>query len=86
MWRYQYQSGLSMPDSRSFLLFLLILFLSCTSVGATTLEGIVVTEQGLLDGAVVKAYPSLQDAITVRIPLSSAPGAISGFFNLDLPP
>ena len=53
---------------------------------ATTIEGVVVTENGPLDGAVVKAYASLQDALADNRPLVATTGQKVGFFRLDLPP
>ncbi len=53
--------------------------------GATTVEGIVVTERGPLDGAIVKAYLSLRDSLTDNNPLISTSGEKPGFFRLDVP-
>lgn len=60
-------------------------FLSTPSMGGT-IEGIVMTEYGPLDGAVVKAYPTLLDALSGSKPAVSLAGKKSGYFSLDLPP
>ena len=53
---------------------------------ATLVEGVVVVEQGPLEGAVVSAYGSLKD-IRQGTPLyRSSAGEKSGFYRLDLPP
>jgi len=64
---------------------LLMLAFLCVSAGATVIEGVVVTEQGPLPGAVVKAYHSLQDALSGGDPICSNPGEKPGFFRLNLP-
>jgi len=53
---------------------------------ATLVEGVVVVEQGPLEGAVVSAYGSLKD-IRQGTPLyRSSAGEKPGFYRLDLPP
>lgn len=74
-----------MSAKYALILCLLILMCVCTSAGATILEGVVVTEQGPLSGAVVSAYSSLQDALSENNPLRSTVGEKPGFFRLDLP-
>lgn len=74
-----------MPGKYLYVIYFFLLLCFGASAGATTIEGVVVTEQGPLDGAVVKAYPSLLDALSDNHPLMSTPGKKSGFFLLDLP-
>lgn len=63
----------------------MLLYLSASSYGGMV-EGVVITELGPLDKAVVKAYPTLHDALYGSNAAVSTPGAKSGFFTLELPP
>jgi len=66
-------------------LVLALMILPCACL-ATMVEGVVVVEQGTLEGAEVSAYGSLKD-IWQRTPLyRSSPGEKPGFYHLDLPP
>lgn len=68
------------------LLLLSALMLLPVPSRATPVEGVVVAEQGPLEGAMVSAYGSLKD-IGGGTPLyRSSPGEKPGFYRLDLPP
>lgn len=68
-----------------FLIFFLVLISFRSSVEATILEGVVVSDNVPLEGAVVKAYASLQDALADNRPLIATIGQKAGFFRIDLP-
>ncbi len=74
-----------MSGNLSYLLHFIIMLCLCTHAGATTIEGVVVTDQGPLDGAIVKGYLSLRDLLADNNPLISTPGEKPGFFRLDVP-
>lgn len=53
---------------------------------ATLVEGVVVVEEGPLEGAVVSAYGSLRDIRKGEPLYRSTPGDKPGFYRLELPP
>lgn len=63
----------------------MVLISCCSSGEAATVEGVVVSADGPVAGAVVKAYASLQDALADNRPLRAASGEKPGFFRIDLP-
>ena len=65
---------------------LLVLALIPQPCLATLVEGVVVVEQGPLEGAVVSAYGSLKDIREGKPLCRSSAGEKPGFFRLDLPP
>lgn len=82
-----------MKTLRSLLRFPLVygLFLTVPAIFpspslATLVEGVVVVEQGPLDGAVVSAYGSLEDIRGDKPLYRSLPGDKPGFYRLDIPP
>jgi len=67
-------------------LLLLALALFPQSCFATLVEGVVVVEEGPLEGAVVSAYGSLKDSRGGEPLFRSTPGEKPGFYRLELPP
>lgn len=78
-------TGLTMIFKYSLLMCILMLFCFSVSAKATAIEGVVVTERGPLDGAVVKAYQSMQDALSDKNSIVSTTGKKPGFFRFVLP-